>query len=63
MDWDERMFDKISYSVDRKKAYLNVKLRHKVTREWDVVSWVLSSRKRIGGDVWLVDSMLVKNPK
>jgi len=67
LNWDERMFEKkISYSADKKKAYLDVKIRDKDTREWDVVSWVLSSRAqqgRLGGEVWLVDSMLVRGPK
>jgi hypothetical protein len=66
LNWDERMFEKkIVYSADKKKAYLDVKIRDKDTEEWDVVSWVLSSRAQQGraGEVWLVDSMLVRGSK
>ncbi|GMH68711.1 hypothetical protein TrRE_jg6105 [Triparma retinervis] len=66
LNWDERVFDKkIAYSASMKKAYLDVRVRDKDTGAWDTVSWVLSSRAQQGrtGEVWLVDSMLVRGQK
>ncbi|GMH73660.1 hypothetical protein TrST_g7189 [Triparma strigata] len=61
LNWDSKVFDKkIDYNPERTKAYINVKIRDKDSLKWSIVSWVLSSRERIGGSVWLIDSMLVR---
>ena len=62
----ERIFDKkVTYSTDKRKAYLDVRLKDGRSGEWKVASFVLSSRERsvglsVMGEVWLLDSMLVK---
>jgi len=61
LNWDEKAFSKkISYSTARDKAYLDVRIRDVRDGAWSEVSWVLSSREREGGEVWLIDSMLVR---
>lgn len=56
LNWDERIFEKkIDYNPDKTKAYINIKIRDKDSLKWSIVSWVLSSRERIGGSCWLID--------